>query len=207
MPSYQIRLLGCDERAETFAHLARLHSEEIGGGFLTSLGMPLLQRLYRTINETPHAFILVAGTDTEIVGFLCASLNTKRVYRSVFSRAWIYFLPMIVRRIFSWRTIRSIWETLRYPGREFVPDLPAAEILNFCVSRKCQRGGIGRALFDAMEREYSRRGIDRIRIVTGAAQTSAIAFYEKIGATPVAMIEVHARAESRVFCYSIRYCH
>jgi ribosomal protein S18 acetylase RimI-like enzyme len=203
----EIRLLAAAEAPEAFADLARLHAEEISSGFLTSLGTGLLARLYGAIGRSPDAFILTASANQHIVGFLCASTDTRRVYRYVLVHAWRHLLPALARHLLSWRTLRRCWETLRYPARSPVPDLPGAEILNFCVTQKLQRSGVGRALFSAMEGEYRRRGVRCIRIVTGANQLSAIRFYEKLGAEPVGTIEVHARTESRLFRYSIQDCH
>ena len=202
-----IRLLRPDEEPEVYEELARLHAKEISGGFLTSLGTAVLARLYRAIGQSPHAFILAASSNGHVVGFLCASTDTRKVYRHVLSRSWMHLLLPLVRRVFSWRTMRHCWETLRYPAHSPVPNLPAAEILNFCVTQKQQGLGIGQALFAVMKDEYRRQGVSQIRIVTGANQLSAIRFYEKIGAELVGRIEVHARTESRLFRYSIQDCH
>lgn len=204
MQPAEIRLLSSSESAGVFTELARLHAEEISEGFLTSLGVPLLSRLYRAIARSPHAFILVAGAEGHIVGFLCGSTDTGKVYRHVLTRAWPQILPKLVGRLARWSTVKRLWETVRYPSRTPSPDLPSAEILNFCVSGRLQRSGVGRRLFAATESEFSRRGIREIRIVTGAQQLSAIRFYEKIGAQPAGSIEVHTQSESRLFRYSIQ---
>lgn len=202
----EIAVLAAAEPAEVFAELARLHTEEISDGFLTSLGTRFLRELYRAIGRSPHAFILSASSDGHVVGFLCGATDTRQVYRHVLTRAWPYLLPALVPRLFNWRTVQRCWETLRYPSRTPAPDLPSAEILNFCVTQRMHRTGIGRRLFAAMEAEFLRRGVRQIRIVTGAAQLSAIQFYEKLGAEPAGTIEVHARGESRLFRYSIQDC-
>lgn len=206
MAPLEIGLLGADAQPEAYLQLARLHAEEISEGFLTSLGTGMLVRLYRAIGRSPHAFIITAGNEGHIDGFLCASVDTRRVYRDVLVHGWARLLPVLACRLLTWRTVRRCLETLRYPSRVQAPDLPAAEILNFCVRHDLQRSGIGRRLFSAMEAEFIRRGIRQIRIVTGANQQSAIRFYEKLGAEPVGTIEVHARTESRLFRYSIRDC-
>ena len=199
----EIHLMGPHEPATVFVRLAQLHAEQITGGFLTSLGTPLLGRLYRAISQSPNAFILTASVGDRVVGFLCGSLNTRRVYRDVLAHSWIYLLPTIAARILSWRTLQRCWETLRYPTRRTATDLPQAEILNFCVAQDQQRHGVGRLLFAAMEKEFARRGVRDISIVTGATQLSAISFYEKIGASAAGTIEVHAHVESRLFRYAI----
>ncbi len=204
MQPAEIRLLSSSESPELFTEIARLHAEEISEGFLTSLGVPLLSRLYRAIACSPHAFILVAGGDGHIVGFLCGSTDTGEVYRHVLTRSWPHILPKLAGRVFRWTTVKRLWETIRYPSRTPSPDLPSAEILNFCVTGRLQRSGVGRRLFAVMESEFSRRGVREIRIVTGAQQLSAIHFYEKIGAEPAGSIEVHSQSESRLFRYSIK---
>lgn len=202
----EIHLLAPNAAPTIFEALARLHAEEISGGFLTSLGTPLLKRLYRAIAGSPDAFVLIFQCGSGIGAFLCASTDTKRVYRHVLRRAWPHLLPVIIRKALSRHTIQRCWETLRYPSRQQVAEGPKAEILNFCVSGRIQRTGVGRQLFAAMEAEYRRRGVNAIRIVTGAGQHSAIRFYEKVGAIREASIQVHAKADSHLFLYTIRDC-
>lgn len=207
MAALEVFPLTVPARPGDYHDLARLHAAEIREGFLTSLGLPVLEKLYRAIHRAPHAFILVAREGDTMVGFLCASTDTRQVYRRVLLTAWPHLLPALFRRLLSWSTVRRCWETLRYPNRTPpVPDLPDAEILNFCVIAERQGCGVGRALFAAMEKAYRTRGVRRIRIVTGARQLSAIRFYEKIGARRVAKIEVHTAVESCLFVHAIRDC-
>jgi ribosomal protein S18 acetylase RimI-like enzyme len=203
MVSPEIRLLRTDEAPEVFRELARLHAEEIDGGFLTSLGPRVLAKLYEGMCSSADAFIFTASIDDRIVGFLCGSTNTPRVYKHVLRRQWPGLVRAAAPRMFSWRNIRLSLETLRYPAQGVLQGLPAAEILNFCVTHRLHRGGIGRNLFVAMVTEFQRRGIPQIRIVTGATQFSAIQFYQKLGATPAGTIDVHSRTVSQLFRYSI----
>jgi ribosomal protein S18 acetylase RimI-like enzyme len=203
MPSPDIRLLGTDEAPDVFRELARLHSEEIDGGFLTSLGPRVLAILYEGIGSSPDAFIFTASVDGRIVGFLCGSTNTRRVYRHVLREQWLGLVRAAGPKLFNLRNLRLSLETLRYPSKRVPEGLPAAEILNFCVTHHLHRAGIGRNLFVAMTTEFRRRGIGQIRIVTGPTQGSAIQFYQKFGATRVGTIDVHSRTGSELFRYSI----
>jgi len=191
------------ETSSLFLDLARLHSEEIQDGFLTSLGIPVLAKLYQGISTSPDAFIVVASAGGKTVGFLCASADTRRVYRGVLTKQWRALVLAAAPRLISWPTIKRAIETLRYPTRRRLVDLPPAEILNFCVTHRMHRSGIGGRLFAAMIAEFRRRGVRKIRIVTGSNQHSAIAFYEKIGASLVDTIAVHADTASKVFSYPI----
>jgi ribosomal protein S18 acetylase RimI-like enzyme len=206
MAALDVRILPGPAPREVYRALAELHAAEISGGFLTSLGLPVLERLYRAIHGSRDAFIVVAEEQGRVVGFLCASIVTKKVYRHVLLTAWPTLLPVLARKLANWGTVRRCWETLRYPDKSPAPELPNAEILNFCVAARRQGAGVGRALFAAMEQEYCRRRVARIRIVTGAQQLSAIRFYEKIGARPAGNLEVHAAVKSRLFVHAIRDC-
>jgi ribosomal protein S18 acetylase RimI-like enzyme len=203
MPEPDIRLLSANEPRDVFLQLACLHVDEISDGFLTSLGVPVITELYRAVSRCPNAFIVTANLDGRLLGFLCASTNTRLVYHHVLLRTWRPLLPLIVRHLFRRRTLVRCWETLTYPTRTTAPDVSVAEILNFCVADDVQRTGLGRKLFGTMETEYFRRGIRSIRIVTGAKQKKAIRFYEKIGAKLFGRTEVHAHSESLIFSYTI----
>src|SRR4051794_3051721 len=130
MLSPEIRLLGTDEAPKVFRELARLHSEEIHSGFLTSLGPRVLAKLYEGIGSSPDAFIFIASLDGRIVGFLCASTNTRHVYKHVLKQQWLGLVRAAARSLLSWRNLRLSLETLRYPAKRLPEGLPAAEILN-----------------------------------------------------------------------------
>lgn len=186
--------------------LARLHREEIDGGFLSSLGVRALALLYAALSRSSDVTLIVATTrsDGTAVGFICGSADTRRVYKHVLLRHGIRFLPVVLPRIVSFRNLKRVAETLLYPVKSR-PDLnvPRAEILNFCVSKTVQRKGVGRALFSALMADFSRRGIPACKIVTGATQQKAQQFYESVAAVRVGTIEVHQGAESALFRYDI----
>ncbi len=186
-----------------FLQLACLHQQEIAGGFLTELGPTFLTRLYRALSRSPHSFVIVASKENEAAGFICGASDTGRVYRHFMLRWGLVTLPILIPKLVSLGRIRRVFETLLYPSRKENLELPTPEILNFCVSKKWQRKGVGKALFNALLEEFRKRRISRIRIVTGGEQYSAQAFYESIGASLVSEIEVHNGTKSLVYTYDI----
>lgn len=187
-----------------FGQMAGLHVAEIPEGFLTSLGRPMLVRLYRALVCASDAFVFAAWEGEQLLGFICCATNTRRVYRHVLIRSSFRLAPAITRRAFSWQTLMRCWETFRYPAkRRTSGDYPAAEILNFCVARQAQGRGVGRLLFARAMAEYGHRGVRRIKIVTGATQKSAQRFYHAAGAQLAGEIEVHANVSSLVFIHEI----
>ncbi len=201
--SYSIERITGQSRPEFLAQVARLHQEEIREGFLSSLGQDFLTRLYVAILENPDVFIYAAREGDQILGYVCGAVSTRGVYRKFLLRHAWHVAPTIVSRLFSPRTIRRISETLLYPSKTEDAGLPEPEILNFCVSSKQQRRGIGRRLFSALCEEFGRRNVRQIRIVTGEGQVSAQQFYESLGAKKVQEIEVHAGTKSLVYVYDI----
>jgi len=190
------------------AQLARLHIETIKDGFLSSLGEPLLRELYGAIVASRHAFIHVAldldRRTAPPVGFIVGSVNTRGVYWDFLRTSAIRGGWLLLPRMGSIQTIKRVVETLLYP-RERNPErnLPRAEILNFCVSPRAQRKGVGATLFAEMTATFERKGIRQIKIVTGESQVSARRFYEKCGAKQIHEIEVHEGEKSIVYLFNI----
>jgi len=191
--------------SELARDVAHLHAASIQGGFLTSLGVPFLVALYEGLAGTSSSFVITATRGPELLGFICGATDTRRAYLEFAAstsspRAALRLLP----RLFSPKTVRRVAETLLYPSRRTEVPLPSAEILNFCVAESQRGRGIGRYLFEALVAEFARRRVPEIRIVTGAEQKSAQAFYDRIGAHRVMDLEVHKGSKSVVYTYAVR---
>lgn len=189
--------------SKTLAQCANIHIQQITGGFLSSLGEKVLTRVYSSIAASPHSFIITAKRDEQVIGFICGSFDTGKLYKQVLLKNGIRLSLACVKHIFSLRTIRKIWETLAYPKQALPTGIPDEEILNFCVAPNTQRSGLGTQLMNKLTQRFRDCGVTSIRIVTGAEQESAISFYEKIGAQRVHQFEVHRGIQSIIFKYDI----
>jgi len=181
-----------------------LHRASIPSGFMTSLGQAALSAVYRAIIRSPHAFMLVALQDDRCVGFLAASLSTRRVQFDIMATSWRQLAPAVLRQGVRPRVWLGIAELITYTAksRQRIAT-PAAEILNFCVDPSCRGAGIGGELLREMVREYARRGTREITIVTGAGQREAQRLYEREGARRVGEATVHAGSSSFVYVLPI----
>ena len=188
---------------EYFRQVARIHSEEIRSGFLPQLGMNFLVKLYKCISSSAHAFLFAAVHNDQIVGFICGSTNTKKLYSEFFLRYGPQVFPLILPKLMNFNNIKRGFETLLYPDKKESLDLPRSEILNFCVSHRFQRMGIGKKLFFELIEEFRRREMHSIKIVTGFNQQSAQRFYEALGAQLLTHIEVHQGVSSALYTYRI----
>lgn len=199
----QIERVTADSPGGYFDQLAEIHQSEIEQGFLSSLGVRFLRNLYGGLAKSPGAFVFAAVRDEEVMGFICGSTDTGKVYRGFLLSSGVVAAAQLVPKLLSWQRVRRLLETLFYPSRNQSLDLPKSEILNFCVSRSCQRMGIGKRLFADLVAEFQRRHVKSIRIVTGESQIKAQCFYESLQATKRAEIEVHDGTKSLVYTYDI----
>lgn len=180
-----------------------LHKTEIHGGFLSSLGVNVLSRLYKALASSPHVITIVARVDGEIEGFICGGVDVGKVYRRFLCRECFLVLPALLPKLFSKRILWKLFELLFYPNKFKQLYLPKAEILNFCVSSNRQGLGIGRKLFAKLMDDLWEHSVQEVTIVTGVEQTSAQRFYESAGAQLVTKMSVHGNIESLAYKFII----
>ncbi|MCE5310599.1 MAG: GNAT family N-acetyltransferase [Acidobacteriales bacterium] len=190
------------ESPKFWYQIAGLHQREIREGFLSTLGRKFLALLYASIVASDQAFLLAGvGAGGEVVGFICVTVDTSSVLKRCIWQSWFRLTVALLPQLFSWRVLVKVFETLRYASDGGDIALPRAEILNFCVGDSQQGKGIGRCLFAAATSELKRRGVARIKIVTGESQTRAQKFYDSAHARRVGGVQVHKGVKSVVFIY------
>lgn len=183
---------------EDTRRVAELHAERITDGFLTQLGPHFLQRLYRRVVKSPHAFLLVAVEDDEVAGFLAGASDLHRLYRSFVARDGVAAAVMTGPRLL--RSLPQVLETSRYPSG--TDDLPTAEILSMAVGAEYARRGLGRALVAAGVAEFQRRGMDAAKVVIAEANGSSLRLYEEAGFARCRQIAVHRGTVSEVLVWN-----
>lgn len=200
-----IDILAGDTLPATLSAVARIHREELAQGFLSSLGDRALTMLFAHAATAPSGVLLVArDRDTgRIAGFLLGTTDTGSFYKEFLRRRALRAAIVLLPRLLSVKRIVKVLETLFYPARRNVRELPGAELLDIAVDSSFQGQGLGRRFFAEFVRVMASRGIRRFRITTGKSLTGAQAFYEKLGAQKVGTMEVHQGAETIVYVYSL----
>jgi len=190
------------DNGKWIAQIAMIHQTEIRGGFLPTLGSSFLRQLYEGIATSPETVLIAAVDDGDVIGFIAGAFSTTAFYKDFTRRYWAKLALGLFGHFATHPTaIFRCVETLRYPARVRSTSVEKAAILNFCVSSDLQGRGVGRLLFDAMMNELKTAGVNGVRIVTGADQRSAVAFYEHVGARKSAETEIHRHVKSIVFEY------
>ncbi len=188
--------LGTDADA---AVCARLHAERITDGVLPALGVAFLTRVYRRIVRDPYSFVIVATVDFRVVGFVAGTHDTAQLYRRFAMRdgalAGLRASPRLLR------SVRRVWETVRYPSREGDGPLPPAELLSLAVAANAAGQGIGGMLVLACLAEFGHRGVGAVRVIVSAANHAGLAVYRGHGFTDHTSIEVHKGERSEVLVW------
>ncbi len=181
------------------SRMASLHCDRISEGFLPSLGVAFLRRIYGRIVRTEHSFAYVAVDRNEVIGFVAATESIGGFYRTFMIRdgirAGLRAAPRIVL------SAKRVWETLRYPASASgaTSDLPTAEIIAVSVARSSGKRGIGRLLVDAVSGEMDRRHVSAVKVVAATDNAAAAALYLGAGYTELHEISVHGSTASTVF--------
>lgn len=190
------------DRESLYRAVARLHAENIGQGFLPSLGQDSLALLYRTTDESSESTLIPAYEDNQVCGFIAGAIQLKPVYLRLLLHWPALFMalaPSLLRPTRLWR----ILEILRYSREDGVDTarvpLPDAELLGLAVAPGCRDRGHADSLYEGLRRFFARQGQVSFKIMVGADLSRAIHFYRRMGAVPAAEITLHRGASSTVY--------
>jgi ribosomal protein S18 acetylase RimI-like enzyme len=179
------------------ALVAVLHASEIREGFLSSLGVRFLTRLYRRIVRSANSFLFVHDAGGRVLGFAAGTEDTASLYRSFLLTdglaAGLTAAPQLAR---CWR---QVLETLRYPS--VANGLPSSELLAVAVDPSVRGRGVGRALVETAVTEFGSRGVPDARVVVAARNEAAIGLYRSCGFHSVGQIHVHHGTVSEVLSW------
>ena len=171
--------------------VAQLHVQGIQTGFISSLGDKFVTTLYKQIALSDYAFGVVAIENAQVLGFVAFTTNLSGLYKSVILKGGFRLVWLLAGKLFSWKTIKRIFETLFYPNRVKNLDLPSAELLSIAIDQKAQGKGIATALIKQGLAECSARGIDRIKLLVAQQNEAANQLYLKCGFQLHSQIESH----------------
>ncbi len=183
-------------------NVACLHREYIKSGFLSSLGLPFLALMYRSMSDSNNTFCIVAKDKNKIIGFASGAISVGAFYKDFLRRNFIKASLVLLPRVFNIRFVKKIFETLFYPARK-EQNLPKAELLSIVVDEKYRGKGIAQQLFVKLEEEFRNKNIKQFKVVVGSKLIAACKFYEKMGGFFYSEIEVHKGEKSRVYVWEL----
>ncbi len=192
-----------EARKDDVADVARLHKTQIPSGFISSLPLSVVQRLYKTI--AGNELLYVISEHDKVLGFVSASLNTSKLYKRFVIQNMLAILPVFTTLIFRKNFLKRSLETLKAPAKtktaKIEDELP--ELLSVVVRPGRQAGGVGKMLLDKLESELKSREISKYKVVAGNKLISANRFYEKYGFELSRQTEIHKGDKSNVYIKSL----
>ncbi len=183
-----------------YQQVALLHANNINQGFLSSLGVDFLVLLYQAIDEDQFSSLIFAVENEQVVGFVTGTLGMKSVYRQLF-RYWPRLLPALIPSLVRPRRIWRIIEILRYSrgNKQNNLNLPSAELLSIVIDPAFRGHHYSGSLYQQLKDFFVHHGENEFKIIVGGTLAPAHRFYRKMGAIPVAEIEVHRGVRSTVY--------
>ena len=171
--------------------VADLHISGISRGFISSLGKGFVTVLYKAISTSDDGFGYVALKDHRVIGFSSFTTNLNALYKSVIWKSGMKFAFLLALKMFSFKRIKNVFETLFYPSRIEKLNLPSAEFLSMAVAKEGRGKGLASRLMQRGFDECARRGFERIKIFAAVEIIPINKMYEKYGFELVGQMENH----------------
>ena len=111
-----------------YVEVAQLHIKSIESGFLPTLGVRFLSLLYRCIDESDFAVLIVKYENDKLVGFVSATNGTSSIYRVLYSHP-IRLIIILLALVCNLKKIKKIFDIFYYTHSGKRSNYPNAELL------------------------------------------------------------------------------
>jgi ribosomal protein S18 acetylase RimI-like enzyme len=172
--------------------VAALHRRYIDTGFLSSLGLRFLRRLYRAIPHVPSGFGYVGLRGERVAGFIACAEHVETLYRQALSRHGVSMAVALFPQALRPSVLRRIIQSLRYPS-QIGGAYPPAEVLSIVVNEAARGTGLAAQLMERAAAEFRVRGIHQVKVLVWNRKTRAKRFYEKSGFRRAGEVPYHDR--------------
>lgn len=189
--------------AAVYRQVAELHASNIDQGFLSSLGPRFLSLLYEAIDTHPSSVLLLAWHDGKLVGFVSGAQGMGAIYRQLLRRWFrlgLALLPALLSPAKVWKIAEIVLLGSKAPP---VAHLPHAELLSIAVDPAHRGHGHAQSLYEQLVAHFTAQGLTGFKIVVGETLGPAHRFYTRLGAKPVANMEVHKSQRSTVYVHTL----
>jgi GNAT superfamily N-acetyltransferase len=189
---------------EIYRQVAHLHAANLDQGFLATMGVGFLAELYRAIDKCPQSILIVKCEHGKVVGFVSGvGVPVSVVYLHLMRRflTWsMSLLPILV----SPARMSRVAEVLRYVKSESLhSDFPTPELLSIVVAPDCRGKGIAEAMYTDIMDYFRQTQVTKFKIVVGEKLLFAHKFYTRMGAQPLAEMELHQGTKSVVYVQTV----
>ena len=179
--------------------IAELHKRGIPTGFISSLHVNVVKKLYETIIRGGIVYVL-RNDEGKVIGFISCAIDTKDIYKKFIRNNLVAVLPYFLFKVFSFSFFNKVVETLTAPAKtESKKELEVPELLSIVISPNVQARGFGKVLLKALEDDLKERSIKLYKVVAGEKLEAANKFYRKNGFELVYQTEIHKGNKSNIY--------
>ena len=195
---------GVISQNEIYRQVAHLHAANLDQGFLATMGVGFLTELYRAIDKCPQSVLIVKCEQGKVIGFVSGvAAPMFVVYRRLMRRFLIWSIPLFPVLVSPARMSR-VAEILRYAKSESPHhDLPIPELLSIVVAPNCRGKGIAESMYADLIEYFRQMQVAQFKIVVGEKLLPAQKFYVRMGAQPLAEMELHQGTKSVVYVQTV----
>ena len=180
-----------------------MHALSINQGFLPTLGERFLALLYEAIDADPNSALFVEQSYGKVVGFVTGGRGMGSIYRQMLKR-WprlaLAFLPVL----FQPAKLKRVLEIVLFSRKQKrVPGCPKAELFSIAVADSVRGQGVAQRLYAKLAEWFRQDGEAAFCIVVGEQLAPAHRFYQRMGARPIAQINVHEGQASTLYRHDL----
>ena len=184
-----------------YIEVAQLHINSMENGFLPTIGVGFLSLLYKCIDESDSAVLIVKYNNKKMVGFVSATNGTSSIYRMLYLHP-IRLIIVLLMLVFSLKKLKKIIDIFFYTHGSRRSDYPNAELLTICVDNSYRRQGIADDLYRKLILHFKKLSIHNFTIIVGG-DLGANSFYVKNGANLVGSIQIHSGPISNIYVHNV----
>lgn len=188
-------------KEEDVEQISQIYRDKVKTGFVSSLGIPFLNKLYQAIIKSEHGLCIVIEIDNKIAGFVVGAFDINRLYRYFSIKQGLKTGPAILLKALNPRRFRKIFETLFYPRER--KGLPKAELIVAEVEEGLEDQELRNLLFNHFVAEMRKKSVKSFKATTSEKFKSTIDFYKKIGFKFHSPIKIHKGESSHIYIYNI----
>ncbi|MBI9107220.1 MAG: GNAT family N-acetyltransferase [Spirochaetales bacterium] len=188
--------------------VALLHKREISKGFLSSLNLKFLSKLYQIILHDDDSFLCIAFIDGHVGGVISGTINIRNMYKKAITGKLLLYVIYLIPNIFNRSFFKKAFQTIIYPftaakADGFHENTIDAELLSIVVAPEYRNLGIAKTLYSKLVDFFENKEVDRFKIMVGSGLEGSRAFYNSLGAEEVAEISIHSHNDSILFIHNI----
>src|SRR4051812_22589316 len=167
------------DKHDLYRQVAELHVGSIDQGFLATLGVGVVSRMYRAIDEARESVLLVEERDGRVVGFVSGGVGMGPIYKRML-RHPLGLAASLLPSVFHPCRVLRIFEILRYSRGNSQPEgLPEAELLSMAVSPSYRGQRVAEQLYGRLVDHFKASGVADFKITVGEALAPAHRFYQR----------------------------